>query len=137
MKAIRGWADAIAGAAQTHALEDDAGPEQPPAHLTGAELDLWLIERELVETRAELHRVRVLGKAGRSTHGIAVLGRRFDDLVRRRAQLRPPPKPSADEEELRWSAQAAAVLQMIEAGVIDAEKRKNDAAQAAPARPQA
>jgi len=131
MKSTRAWAGAIMDAARAAAAEEDTGPEAPPAELRGADLDMWIIEREIASTREEMHKIRRLARAGGGTHGLAALGKRLDELIERRAMLRPPAPPTAGEEEKEWRLQAEAVLRLIEAGVIEAEQRAAERAKEA------
>jgi len=122
MGSAQDWAKQIRAEAEKAArARPGDGPAQPPAELTGLARDLWIVDHEFNETSLEMHRLRAVGKAGGSTHGLAALGKRLDALMDRRAKLRPPPPPTPDEEERRWRAQANAVIAIIEAGVVAAE----------------
>jgi hypothetical protein len=76
-----------------------------------------LIEQEVVETRTEMHRIRMAARAGGSTHGIAGLSSHLQRLLDQRRELRPPDAPTADDEERKYKNAAAAALAMIRADV--------------------
>lgn len=120
-KGLSGWSDAIEQGARAAVRSADVGPAKPPTNLTGAALDLWLVEQEIIETRQELFRMRQQARLGGPIQGIAALGKRFDELIARRAELRPPAPPTQDDEERRWRADADLVLRLIEQGVTAAE----------------
>ncbi len=119
MKALTSWADAIEGAAKEQARTEavEKGPERPPEGLSPLEVDLWYVEKELHETQAEMGQIRRQARAGGSLHGLTTLGNRFDGLLKRRAELRPPAPPSTDDEERKWRATADLVLAKIREGV--------------------
>jgi transposase-like protein len=99
---------------------DNVAPR--PAGGTAAE-DLELVDSEIEATRAQLRERRANG----DTHGMAALQKNLLDLIRRRRELRPPPPPDPDDEERRWRGDADSVIAKIEAGVKDAERRREGA----------
>jgi hypothetical protein len=123
VKALGGLAAEILGAARTELSLDATGPAKPPEELRGIQLELWYVDQEIAETRAEIHRLRQNARLGGSVHGMAALQDQLRRLREERRMLQPPPPPSLDEEERQWRAQAQAVLAKIERGIKAAEEQ--------------
>jgi hypothetical protein len=99
-----------------------------PAGLAGLASDLWVYDRRIEQVMRLLDTIYQGIAGGGSAHGVGSLEKLLADLMKRRAEIRPVPPPSADEEEQRWRGDAKAVIRAIEQGVVEAEQRAARAA---------
>jgi hypothetical protein len=103
------------------ATEPATGAPAPARTLSTEADDLAIVDGEIDAVRTQLRQMRAEGK----THGIGALQKNLLDLIRRRRELRPPPPPDPDDEERRWRGDADSVISKIEAGVREAEQRRD------------